>query len=77
MESINKTVQLEAARALVTALEADNENAIEHQLAILTQSQESELFHEVGKLTRELHNVVQVAGQLFAQVLVIADFEMS
>jgi len=55
MEPINKTIQLEAARALVTALEADNEKAAEHQLAILTQYQESELFHEVGKLTRELH----------------------
>jgi chemotaxis protein CheZ len=58
MESMNKTVQLEAARALVTALELDNENAAEHQLAILTQSQESELFHEVGKLTRELHEAM-------------------
>ncbi|NOQ81648.1 MAG: protein phosphatase CheZ [Methylophaga sp.] len=55
MESINKTVQLEAARALVTALESDNDQLAEHQLAILTQSQESELFNEVGKLTRELH----------------------
>jgi len=58
MESNNKTIQLEAARALVTALEADDVSVVEHQLAILTQSQESELFQEVGKLTRELHEAM-------------------
>ncbi len=49
-------VQLEAARALVTALENDNTQQIEEQLLTLTQSQESDLFQEVGKLTRELHD---------------------
>ncbi|MBL1321126.1 MAG: protein phosphatase CheZ [Methylophaga sp.] len=49
-------VQLEAARALVTALENNDEQQVEQQLLILTQSQESDLFQEVGKLTRELHD---------------------
>jgi len=44
----NTQVQLEAARALVTALESNNEQQAEQQLIILTQSQESDLFQEVG-----------------------------
>jgi chemotaxis protein CheZ len=52
---INQTVQLEAARALVSALESNDDEQAKKQLVILTQAQESELFHEVGKLTRELH----------------------
>ena len=55
MESNIKSLQLEAARALVSALEADNEEQITKQLTLLAQAQESELFLEVGKLTRELH----------------------
>ncbi|MDB2705155.1 protein phosphatase CheZ [Pseudomonadota bacterium] len=51
----NKIEQIEAARALITALEADDEKQAKQQLVILTQSQESELFDEIGKLTRELH----------------------
>ncbi len=51
-------VQLEAARALVLALESNNEQQAEQQLLILTQSQESDLFQEVGKLTRELHDAL-------------------
>ncbi|PHS26621.1 MAG: chemotaxis protein CheZ [Methylophaga sp.] len=54
----NTQVQLEAARALVTALESNNEQQAEQQLIILTQSQESDLFQEVGKLTRELHDAL-------------------
>jgi chemotaxis protein CheZ len=52
---INKTVQLEAAKALVAALESEDEQQAKQQLHILTQSEESELFHEIGKLTRDLH----------------------
>jgi len=52
---MNKSIQLDAARALIIALESDDNQQAEKQLSILTQSQESELFHEVGKLTRELH----------------------
>jgi len=52
---INKTEQLEAAKALIAALESDNEQEAKQQLTILTQTQEIELFNEVGKLTRDLH----------------------
>ncbi len=55
MESQNNIELLEAARALVTALEANDTAQAQIHLASLTQSQESELFHEVGTLTRELH----------------------
>lgn len=54
MKSSTKTTQLAAARALVSALEADNEELIQQQLSLLAQAQESELFLEVGKLTRDL-----------------------
>lgn len=55
MDFSTKTAQLSAARALVSALEDDNEHLIKQQLVLLTQTQESQLFHQVGKLTRELH----------------------
>tara|TARA_R110002050_G_scaffold9504_1_gene33329 strand:- start:486045 stop:486779 length:735 start_codon:yes stop_codon:yes gene_type:complete len=55
MDSSTKTAQLSAARALVSALEAGNEALTQQQLSLLAQTQESELFHQVGKLTRELH----------------------
>lgn len=58
MDSLNKEIQLDAARSLLTALENDDDNAINKQLAILTQSHESQLFQEVGKLTRELHEAL-------------------
>lgn len=58
MASLTKDVQLDAARALVNALETDNEQLTRKQLAILTQSHESELFQEIGKLTRELHEAL-------------------
>lgn len=55
MESQNNIELLEAARALVAALEANDNTEAQIHLASLTQAQESELFHEVGTLTRELH----------------------
>lgn len=58
MASPNKEIQLDAARALLTALENDDDSAANKQLAILTQSHESQLFQEVGKLTRELHEAL-------------------
>jgi chemotaxis protein CheZ len=58
MASLNKKLQLEAARALVQALEADNDSEVQQQLTILTESHENELFQEVGKLTRELHEAL-------------------
>lgn len=58
MASHNKQLQLDAAHALIDALEANNETAVHQQLTILTQSHENELFQEVGKLTRELHEAL-------------------
>ena len=56
MEPSNHATQLEAARSLVIALENNDDELAEQHLLTLTQSQESELFQEVGKLTRELHD---------------------
>ncbi|MBE9533306.1 MAG: protein phosphatase CheZ [Proteobacteria bacterium] len=56
MESMSKEQQLEAAQELVKALESDDNEQIQHQLTTLTQIQESDLFQQVGKLTRELHD---------------------
>ena len=58
MASMNKDIQLDAARALVTALENNDDTTAGKQLAILTQSHESQLFKDVGKLTRELHEAL-------------------
>ncbi len=55
MDSIDKAEQLDAAHALVDALESDDESEVKHHLSILAKAYESELFHEVGKMTRELH----------------------
>ena len=56
MESMSKEQQLEAAQALVKALESDDNEQIQHQLTTLTQIQESDLFQQVGKLPRDLHD---------------------
>ncbi len=56
MESKSKEQQLEVARALVAALESDNGEQAQQHLTFLTQIQESDLFQQVGKLTRELHD---------------------
>ncbi|PCJ33143.1 MAG: chemotaxis protein CheZ [Gammaproteobacteria bacterium] len=56
MEATDKALQLDAARALVSALESDDIEETQQQLMILTSGHESELFNEVGKLTRELHD---------------------
>jgi chemotaxis protein CheZ len=58
MTATNKQAQLEAARALVQALESDNDAEVTLQLSTLSQSFESDLFKEVGKLTRELHDAL-------------------
>jgi chemotaxis protein CheZ len=58
MSSLNKEIQLDAANALIDALEADDDNEVQKQIAILAQSHESDLFKEVGKLTRELHDAL-------------------
>jgi chemotaxis protein CheZ len=58
MASVDRDIQLDAAKALVAALENENEQDIEKQLTILSQSRDNELFQEVGKLTRELHDAL-------------------
>lgn len=58
MRSEMKAAQIEAARALLTALEQDDDAAAKTQLAKLSESRETELFQEVGKLTRELHDAL-------------------
>lgn len=58
MTSLNREIQIDAAHALLDALENDDQQQVQKQIAILTQSHESELFKEVGKLTRELHEAL-------------------
>lgn len=47
--------QLATARELVRALENADDAAAKEHLTHLNQARESDLYHEVGKLTRELH----------------------
>jgi chemotaxis protein CheZ len=56
MEYLDSSELLDVARDLVTALETNDETQAKVHLADLTQAQETELFHEVGTLTRELHD---------------------
>ena len=56
MEYLSSSELLDVARDLVTALETNDEKQAQIHLADLTQAQESDLFHEVGMLTRELHD---------------------
>ncbi|NQY27026.1 MAG: protein phosphatase CheZ [Piscirickettsiaceae bacterium] len=56
MESISKEQQLEAAHTLIKALESGKSEQAQQALTTLTQIQESDLFQQVGKLTRELHD---------------------
>ncbi|THF72076.1 MAG: protein phosphatase CheZ, partial [Methylophaga nitratireducenticrescens] len=52
MEALNKTEQLEAARALINAIEQDDDDRIKTELMALTNARESALFQQIGKLTR-------------------------
>lgn len=58
MEALNKTEQLKAAQALIEAIEQDDEARIKTELMALTNARESELFQQIGKLTRELHEAL-------------------
>ena len=49
---------LHQARALVSSLEAGNEADVNQLLDTLGKLRESSLFHELGKLTRELHETI-------------------
>jgi chemotaxis protein CheZ len=52
------TARLETARALVEMLEAGKNQEAEQLIAELSLGRESELFQEVGRLTRELHEAI-------------------
>ncbi len=49
---------LEFARSLVAHLEAGDEQGAQESLEALSAIRESQLFQELGKLTRELHNTL-------------------
>lgn len=49
---------LEAAKQLVQALEEGNKDSAEEALGEITSLHESELFNELGKLTREFHEAL-------------------
>ncbi|MBT8440283.1 MAG: protein phosphatase CheZ [Gammaproteobacteria bacterium] len=57
---MDKDNKLELARRLVAELEADNEEMASNTLAELTASDSNpgDLFQEVGRLTRELHEAI-------------------
>ncbi|MGD8588744.1 MAG: protein phosphatase CheZ [Chromatiales bacterium] len=54
----NYTVRLEKAQALVAALQAGQDNDAERLISDLSKLKESDLFLEVGRLTRELHEAI-------------------
>lgn len=54
----NQDLMLDAARRLVTELEAGNKEAVDQLLTEITDLRESTLFQELGKLTREFHNAL-------------------
>lgn len=58
MQADSKAAQIEAAHALLAALEQDDDVTVKQQLAKLSESRETALFQEVGKLTRELHEAL-------------------
>lgn len=58
MKAANKAEQLAAAKALVKAIEQDDEATIKTELMTLTNARESDLFQQIGKLTRELHEAL-------------------
>lgn len=58
MDDAHKHQLIESAHALIAALEADDDQQAEHQLAQLTQGRDNNLFIEVGKLTRDLHAAI-------------------
>ena len=48
MEALNKAEQLEAAQALINAIEQDDEDRIKTELMALTNARESALFQQIG-----------------------------
>lgn len=54
----NKEALLESAKALVEALQSDNLESTNQIIDEITRVRETELFQELGKLTRELHDAL-------------------
>ena len=54
----NNKVRLAKAQALVAALKAGHENDADRLISDLSKQKESDLFLEVGRLTRELHEAI-------------------
>lgn len=50
--------QLEIARSLVSSLESGDQLDADKRLSELTRSYQSEMFQEIGKLTRDLHDAL-------------------
>ncbi len=55
---MSNETSLTLARALVIALEQDNEQEVSQILSQLATEKESQLFSEVGRLTRQLHDAL-------------------
>ncbi len=67
-------VRLEQARALVTHLEHGDESQAARMLEELTRSREQNLFQELGRLTRELHETMN-SFRLDSRIASIAEHE--
>ena len=55
MTTEHNQATIDKAQELITALEKDDDNAVDSLLDELTRQRETQLFQELGKLTRELH----------------------
>lgn len=66
---------LAQARALVASLEAGNETDVHQLLDSLAKLRESSLFHELGKLTRELHDTIN-SFRLDARIVDLTEKEI-
>ncbi len=60
MEELEKRSRLAQARALVAALEANNEAEYQASLNALAASQTQPMFEEVGRMTREVHEALMI-----------------
>lgn len=57
-KSVMDKLRLEQAKALVAALESNDEEEVERWMDELTTARESTLFLELGKLTRQFHDAM-------------------
>jgi chemotaxis protein CheZ len=58
MDEDEKLSRLNQARALLAAVEADDEAGFEHQLTVLAVGQRQPVFEQVGQMTREVHEAL-------------------